>query len=37
MGFCGDFTSLFDIRHSAFDIPVVEEVEEVDLLASFAR
>jgi len=30
--FIGIFTSLFDIGHSSFDIPVVERVEEVDSL-----
>jgi len=30
--FIGVFTSLFDIRRSAFVIPVVETVEEVDSL-----
>jgi len=30
--FVGVFTSLFDIRDSAFDILLVEKVEEVDSL-----
>jgi len=34
--FLASFTSLFDIGDSAFDILLVEEVEEVDSLASFA-